>query len=1355
MSSCECNKPIIIIQGASGGISTLYSANSTIIGDRTVNANNNDLTFNMGSGIFTINGLLNVSGVDLLTLSSNPGDSNTLWASGNNLYIGDQNLSLKVSADAGNLVTFGSDSGIFLDGDLVCGSLMNCTLSQLGDVTSAVASSGNLLFFNGSAWTPQSVSINSLSDVNFVSAPTTGQTLIWSPVYSAFIPSNTLTSLSISGGGGTQTIGYGETLKFSGAGDLSVSVAADTVTYTFSETTTSLSFNSGTNILTFTDENGSNTNIGLNHLEFVCTDLNACNLDALGNVSVSGATNGQVLTFNGSTWVAQNSAAFSCSSLSTCALDSMADVNYVSTPANGQILRWSSVYNAFIPSNAPFTNFTISDGVNSQTIADGNTLTFSTSGNMVAVVQSTDTVRLGYNEVLTTLAFNSGTNILTYTDERGNVNNLNLTSAASFSCSSLNSCTADKLGDVLYLSSPTNGQVLTWSVIYGSWIPATPFTYFSISGGGSKQNIYQTDTVNFYGGGRTIVGVSGTHNISVRHYDTVTTLSYNSGTQTLSYVDESGTTTNLNIFNCAYLNSCSIDAFSDVSTSGATTGQVLAYNGSSWTPTTVTISGGGSFSCTSLSGCNASSLKDITYPSAPSNGNVLAWSNVYSSWIPSSVFTSFDVSDGTTTQTIVNGNTLSFSGVSGVSVTVQATDRVVIGMNETTTTLTYNSGLNRLTYTDEDGVATNISLVSFTGGPAFVCSSLNLCSIDALSDVALASPTDGQFLVWSSDYNAFVNASNPTFFTISDGSNTQQIVHGNTLTFSGAGAVDVLVSATDRVTISYTETVTSLGSVSGQYLRYTDENGGITNVDVCGLLGNCSIDRLVDVNTSGAVSGYILTYNGSIWTPQAAPGGGGFTCTDLNSCSITALQDVSGTPSNGQALIWDNALSVYKPSGVISAFTITDGFNPQSITNGNTIVFAAGGDLSVATSATDTVTYSFSETVTTMGYNAGTRVLSYTNEDGTVVNVTLPSQFTCTDLNSCSIDALSDVNTAGAVSGQFLKWNGSNWVPANGGGGISADAGNDLTLGGDGLPYIAETITSLTASGTNYLKYVNEAGAENTINICTMLNGCSIDALSDVTVSTPSSNQILRWNGSAWVNSNENVAGSYTFTISDGSTTQTINSGNTLTFADSSCINATVSATDTVTFTPTLAPPVTLLDISGNPYTFANALQCTSSGLYVPCFEIIEPTETGTGAEQLTIRVACGSTWQEYSIPWFDDVKRVGEDALAVSHGDPADHGADLLIDANTGELFYHNADTTWHKLPGTYGYAETTGFTAGSPKNIMHNLDTEYVIVQMYLSNILKYDCTIEILSSDTIRIITPSTGTYKVCILPVTNLV
>jgi hypothetical protein len=444
----------------------------------------------------------------------------------------------------------------------------------------------------------------------------------------------------------------------------------------------------------------------------------------------------------------------------------------------------------------------------------------------------------------------------------------------------------------------------------------------------------------------------------------------------------------------------------------------------------------------------------------------------------------------------------------------------------------------------------------------------------------------------------------------------------------------------------------------------------------------------------------------------------------------------------------------------MGSFNITDGFNPQAITNGNSVVFAAGGDLTVATSATDTVTYSFTETVTTLTFNGGTRNLAYTSEDGTVTNVTIPSGFDCTFLNSCSVDSLSDVNTAGVVSGNYLKYNGSAWVPAAAPTvAVSTDGGNDLTLGTDSLPYFAENLTVLSKSGTSYIKYVDEAGGETTINVCELLSGCSVNSLSDVTVTSPSVNQIMRWNGSAWINDNENVAGSYSFIISDGSTTQTINTGNTLTFADSACINATVSATDTVTFNPIISGSRTINSATYGDDTFDNALIC-SSGLFVPCIKITEPTLT-TGNDKLLLQIPCGgSTWNQYEIPYFDNVKRVGSDLVtAVVDGDAATVGVDLVVDGNTGELFYNNVvDDTYRKVRSTYGYTESSAFTAATPRTITHSLDCHYIIVQVYLDTV-SYDelqsCTIRILSENTVSITTPLTGTHKVCILPVFPLV
>lgn len=53
----RCEMKSIVLSGGSGtGANTIYSANGNILGTRVVTANNNDLTFNMGTGSFVLNG---------------------------------------------------------------------------------------------------------------------------------------------------------------------------------------------------------------------------------------------------------------------------------------------------------------------------------------------------------------------------------------------------------------------------------------------------------------------------------------------------------------------------------------------------------------------------------------------------------------------------------------------------------------------------------------------------------------------------------------------------------------------------------------------------------------------------------------------------------------------------------------------------------------------------------------------------------------------------------------------------------------------------------------------------------------------------------------------------------------------------------------------------------------------------------------------------------------------------------------------------------------------------------------------------------------------------------------------------
>lgn len=190
-----------------------------------------------------------------------------------------------------------------------------------------------------------------------------------------------------------------------------------------------------------------------------------------------------------------------------------------------------------------------------------------------------------------------------------------------------------------------------------------------------------------------------------------------------------------------------------------------------------------------------------------------------------------------------------------------------------------------------------------------------------------------------------------------------------------------------------------------------------------------------------------------------------------------------------------------------------------------------------------------------------------------------------TDLSSSSVNGLSDVAISGAVNGQFLQYNGTNWVnitPSFLTSYTETDTLASVTARG------ASTTTTVTLSDLNVTGNLNVTGTTTTNNVSTLnvtdneivLNGnqasgglnalirnergtdadvsirwnettdrwqftnngttyydfaisasdltndagylttsSSIDTLGDVTISSPSSGDVLSYNGSNWVNS--------------------------------------------------------------------------------------------------------------------------------------------------------------------------------------------------------------------------------------------
>jgi hypothetical protein len=169
-------------------------------------------------------------------------------------------------------------------------------------------------------------------------------------------------------------------------------------------------------------------------------------------------------------------------------------------------------------------------------------------------------------------------------------------------------------------------------------------------------------------------------------------------------------------------------------------------------------------------------------------------------------------------------------------------------------------------------------------------------------------------------------------------------------------------------------------------------------------------------------------------------------------------------------------------------------------------------------------------------------------------------------LDSLTLDDLSGVATTGVTNGQVLKYNGTSWAPADdnntgGGGGTNyADANVDVHLNtstassGEVLSWNGSDYDWVAQSGGSTQSLSWNAGT-STISIS---DGNSIDLsvlktshdtlpeLTDVTITSPTSGQVLKYNGSAWINSADADTNTDTQDLSISGNVITLTSGGTV-----------------------------------------------------------------------------------------------------------------------------------------------------------------------------------------------------------------
>ena len=189
---------------------------------------------------------------------------------------------------------------------------------------------------------------------------------------------------------------------------------------------------------------------------------------------------------------------------------------------------------------------------------------------------------------------------------------------------------------------------------------------------------------------------------------------------------------------------------------------------------------------------------------------------------------------------------------------------------------------------------------------------------------------------------------NMNSFTISDGSTSQTISDGNTITFSGtSNEVEVAVSATDTVTIGLPSSITAslTGNASTATALQTARNIGGVSFDGTGNIDLPGVNTAGNQNTSGTAAGLSATL---------AVASGGTGATSFADKSVIITQDSGTDTLAAVAMDANGELLIGGTSGPAVA-TLTAGSN-ITITNadGAITIAATGGDVTASSTTTFT-----------------------------------------------------------------------------------------------------------------------------------------------------------------------------------------------------------------------------------------------------------------------------------------------------------------------------------------------------------------------------------------------------------------
>jgi hypothetical protein len=945
--------------------------------------------------------------------------------------------------------------------------------------------SGQLLVWNGTAWTTSSSTI-----------PANGQVLkfngtTWAP------------AADDTGSGTTPTLTNGQILTGNGTSNAATTLSGDATltggTLTIANgAVTSAKITDGT--ITGTDiASGTVTSANIADGTVTSTDI-ANGTIAATDLATMSATNGQVLKFNGTAWAPATDDAGSGS---------------VPTLSNGQILTGNGTTNAAtaLSGDATLTGGVLTiaaNAIGSSEITDGSVAAAdlnamsATNGqvlkfNGTAWAPGSDDAGTGSVPTLSNgqiLTGNGTTNAATALSGDATLTGGVLTIAANAIGSSEITDGSVAAADLNTMSA-TNGQVLQYNGT--NWAPATvssgattldgltdatvtspvstqvlvhdgagQFRNRTLSGDATINNTGTVTIANNAVGSAEITDASivnadlgtGAVNSTTIADGTVTSTDISDGTITSIDIAD-GTITSGDIASETITSSNILNgtiAATDLATMSATNGQVLKFNGTNWAP----------------------AADDAGVGATPtlSNGQIL-------------------VGDGTTNvATLLSGDVTLSAGTITINNGAITSAKILDG-SVTTTDIADGT-------VDAGDLATmgavNGQLLQYNGSawaPATI--STGATTVDGLTDATVTTPTSAQVLVHDGA-GQFRNRSLSGDATIS---NTGVVTIG-----TGAVGSAEIINASITGTDIAAETI-----ASGNIL-----NGTITGTDIAG--GTVTSSNItdgtiaaVDLATMSATNGQVLKFDGTSWAP-AADNTGAVAPVLSNGQIMTG----NGTTNAATVLSGDatlNAGVITIGTGAITSTKISDGTITGTDIASNTVASShiVDGTITGTDIADGTID---AADLGSMSATAG-QVLEY---DGTNWNPTTPTTGVTT------LDGLTDATVAAATSAQVLvndgagqfrnrSLSGDATISNTGVVTISTNAVGSTEITDGSVATADLTTTGVTANtygnATNVAQFTVDAAGRITgaSNVAISTGATTLDGLTDATVTTPSSAQIL------------------------------------------------------------------------------------------------------------------------------------------------------------------------------------------------------------------------------------------------------